>query len=66
MKVEVDEHACQGHTLCAMVAPDLFTLRDEDGHSEANNGGEVPRGLEQAANSAISSCPERAIRMIED
>lgn len=48
-----------------MVAPDLFTLRDEDGHSEANDGGRIASGQEQAANSAISSCPERAIQMIE-
>ena len=24
---------CQGHTLCNMAAPDVFQLRDEDGHA---------------------------------
>ena len=29
----VDPELCQGHTLCNMVAPDIFHLREEDGHS---------------------------------
>ena len=45
MKVHVDPERCQGHTLCAMIAPDLFTLDDVDGHSSAISG-EVPAGLE--------------------
>lgn len=65
MKIQVDEAVCQGHTLCAMVAPDLFGLRDEDGHGYVLNDGEVPPNLEGAANSAINSCPERAISWAE-
>ena len=33
MKVHVDPERCQGHTLCAMIAPDMFELDDVDGHS---------------------------------
>ncbi len=33
MKVFVDPARCQGHTLCAMIAPDSFVLSDIDGTS---------------------------------
>ena len=33
MNVQVDPDRCQGHTLCNMAAPDVFHLRDEDGHA---------------------------------
>jgi ferredoxin len=60
MKVWVDPEKCQGHTLCAITAPQLFTLNDLDGHSTAIHG-EVPAGLEQLAREAAGTCPEQAI-----
>lgn len=35
MKVHVDPQRCQGHTLCAMSAPDMFALSGLDGTSSA-------------------------------
>ncbi|WP_024796518.1 ferredoxin [Tomitella biformata] len=61
MKVHVDQSLCQGHTICSMVAPGVFELRDEDGHAFAMNGGDVPAELEASAREALGSCPERAI-----
>jgi ferredoxin len=60
MKVRVDPELCQGHTLCAMNAPNVFALRDEDGHAHAI-AEEVPEGEEEAAREAVRSCPEQAI-----
>ncbi|MCD0452945.1 ferredoxin [Actinocorallia sp. API 0066] len=60
MKVRVDPQLCQGHTLCAMNAPDLFALRDEDGHAYAL-GEDVPADLEPQAKEAARSCPEQAV-----
>ncbi|GAA5056899.1 ferredoxin [Thermocatellispora tengchongensis] len=60
MKVRVDGGLCQGHTLCAMAAPDIFALRDEDGHAYAVNE-EVPAGKEDLAREAARSCPEQAV-----
>ncbi len=37
MKVYVDSERCQGHTLCAMIAPDSFELNDIDGTSSPVN-----------------------------
>jgi ferredoxin len=60
MKIRVDPEKCQGHTLCAMRAPDLFELDDIDGHSSAVTE-EVPADQETDAREAARSCPEQAI-----
>jgi ferredoxin len=60
MKVEVDSQRCQGHTLCAMAAPDLFELSEIDGHATAVEG-DVPAGLGETAREASRTCPEQAI-----
>jgi ferredoxin len=60
MRIRVDLNRCEGHTLCAMAAPTLIRLRDQDGRAEA-----VDRDLDEAeillAQRAASSCPEQAI-----
>jgi ferredoxin len=60
MKVRVDPAVCQGHTLCAMKAADLFVLSDEDGHATTVSD-EVPPGQEELVREAARSCPEQAI-----
>ena len=60
MRVRVDANKCQGHTLCNRVAPELFRLRDEDGHAEVVTA-EVPKDLEEKARKAMRGCPEQAI-----
>ncbi|MEO3787351.1 ferredoxin [Actinocorallia sp. B10E7] len=60
MKVKVDRTLCQGHTLCAMKAPEVFELDDVDGHSSPI-GPDVPAGQEAQVMNAVRSCPERAI-----
>ena len=60
MKVLVDQEKCQGHTLCAMIAPESFELDDVDGHSSAVNE-IVPEDQQDAVREAAQSCPEQAI-----
>ncbi|NUP34814.1 MAG: ferredoxin [Streptomycetaceae bacterium] len=60
MKVRVDAERCQGHTLCAMIAPDVFELSDIDGHSSAV-AEDVPAEHEEKVREAVNSCPEGAI-----
>jgi ferredoxin len=33
MQVHIDPDVCQGHTLCALAAPGIFLLREDDGHA---------------------------------
>ena len=65
MRVRVDAARCQGHTQCNFTAPELFALRDQDGHSIALVD-VVPAELEDLARLAAESCPEQAIEIIED
>jgi ferredoxin len=63
MKIRVDPTVCQGHALCAGVAPDLFTL-DDEGYSNLDET-EVPAGLEELGRRGMQICPERAISILE-
>ena len=63
MKVRVDPDRCQGHTLCAMAAPDVFELSEIDGHATAIDT-EIPENLEENVREAVRSCPEQAITIL--
>lgn len=65
MKVWVDSERCQGHTLCAMIAPDSFELSDIDGSSSAVNE-VVPTDQEEQVREAAHSCPEQAIMITDE
>jgi ferredoxin len=65
VRVRVDASRCQGHTLCAMIAPESFELDDLDGHAHAIVE-VVPNQQRDAVLEAVNSCPEQAITaMIE-
>ncbi|ROZ49000.1 ferredoxin [Rhodococcus sp. WS3] len=64
MRVEVDADRCQGHTLCALAAPNVFELDDIDGHSSVPDQSVVSEFASEVR-TAVATCPERAIR-IED
>ncbi|WP_246567492.1 ferredoxin [Streptomyces flaveus] len=63
VKVRVDPERCQGHTLCAMRAPEVFELSDIDGHSSPV-AEEVPEEQQDRVIDAVRSCPERAISVV--
>jgi len=65
VKVRVDQDRCQGHTLCAMIAPEMFQLSDIDGSSSAVTE-VVPADQEHLVREAAQSCPEQAILIEED
>lgn len=64
MRVTVNADLCQGHTLCNMVAPEIFRLRDEDGHAYVVVE-QLTADQEPLARKAELGCPERAIT-VED
>jgi ferredoxin len=63
-RVVVDPEVCQGHTLCNMAAPEIFHLRDEDGHAYVVVEELTPEQLPLARKAELG-CPERAIT-VED
>lgn len=64
MRVIVDPDLCQGHTLCNMAAPDIFQLRDDDGHAYVVVD-ELTDDQLALARKAEIGCPERAITVVE-
>ena len=60
----VDSELCQGHTLCNMAAPDIFQLREEDGHAYVVVD-ELTAEQVGLARRAELGCPERAITVEE-
>ena len=61
----VNSDLCQGHTLCNFAAPDVFHLRDEDGHAFVAVEGELTPDQLEHARQAELGCPERAISIEE-
>lgn len=71
MKVWIDQDLCTGDGLCAEICPRVFTMAD-DGLAYVQQDGvvrpagpaglaEVPEGLEDAVEEAISECPGECI-----
>jgi ferredoxin len=66
MKVSVSPDLCCGAQRCAIVAPEVYQLRD--GFNvlvDAAEPWEVPPGLEAQAVRGARACPECAIKVIE-
>ncbi|MER5550446.1 ferredoxin [Streptomyces sp. NPDC002793] len=64
MHIEFDEPKCVAAGQCAMVAPDIFDQRDEDGVAivlEADPGPEHHDEVREAA----AVCPAAALRLVE-
>jgi ferredoxin len=64
VRVHVDSTRCQGHTLCAMIAPETFELDDVDGHATVI-AQEVAAAQRQAVAEAARSCPEQAVTVAD-
>lgn len=60
-----DPVRCQGHTLCAMIAPTAFELDDVDGHASVVVE-HVAAQDEAQLHEAAHSCPEQAIQLIDE
>ncbi len=64
MYIEFDEPKCVAAGQCAMVAPDIFDQRDDDGVAivlDANPGPEHHDEVREAA----AVCPAAALRLVE-
>lgn len=67
LKVLVDEALCNANGQCYALAPELFQADDEGYCAQAREGLiEVPAELEDKARAAEGSCPEAAIRVVDE
>jgi ferredoxin len=62
MRVRVREEKCQGHAMCAIACPDVFSADEDTGHAHVLSE-VVPAALENEALVARDSCPEEAIEI---
>ncbi|GAB2764185.1 ferredoxin [Salinifilum aidingensis] len=65
MEVTVDQDECCSAGTCAMLAPEVFDQRDEDGAVVLLNS-EPPAELQGSAREAATTCPAGAIELGED
>jgi ferredoxin len=65
MKVRVDESKCIGAGQCAMVAPEVFDQREEDGVVILLQP-DAPEQLQAAVREAAKLCPSRAITLVDE
>ena len=64
MIARIDAGKCRGHGQCALIAPEVFELGDDDrGHVIVDL---VPSECADAVQDAVLMCPEGAIEVSED
>ena len=67
MKIRVSADLCCGAQRCAIVAPEVYSLKD--GYNALVGAAEdyvVPENLRDKAIRGANACPERAIKLIEE
>ena len=62
MRIEVDLDICQGHGMCELEAPDVFSVQKDhveilDPHPDESQRAEVE--------AAVQYCPTQALRIVE-
>ena len=61
MRVDADRERCEGHGLCADVAPEVFELDDDAVVVVLHE--QVPPALERKAEAGARVCPVAALRV---
>jgi ferredoxin len=62
VRARIDPALCTGHGRCYTLTPEVFE-DDGDGFGHVKYGGELPKGLEGAAQIGKDNCPEQAISL---
>jgi ferredoxin len=64
MRIIVDRTACDSQAVCTELAPDIFTIDDDDIMQVLN---EYPdEEARQRVTAAVNSCPKAAISIVEE
>ncbi len=66
MRIDVIMERCEGHGICAEVAPRVYSLDDEGYVAFAHEGREVPDADRVTAASGARACPVAALLVRED
>jgi ferredoxin len=64
MRIEVDLDLCQGHAMCEMEAPDVFSVPRKGKVSVTDPA--PPESSRAAVRAAVAYCPTQALRLVDD
>lgn len=64
MRIVVDADLCQGHAMCEVEAPDVFTV-PKNGTVELLNEN-PPESLRADVERAVRYCPTQALSIVDD
>lgn len=64
MHIQINLAACEGHGLCAQVAPGLYEV-DDEGYVQLRMS-KIPLELEAAAAAGARVCPVAALTVVSD
>jgi ferredoxin len=64
VKIKLDRTVCDGFGICALHAPETFSL-DEWGYASLVGAGNVEPGHEDGVHRALLDCPVHAITVLE-
>lgn len=60
-RVHIDPQLCEGHALCAEVAPEVFDVGPDDQATAVQSPDE---SLREQVEGAVAACPRQAISVI--
>lgn len=64
MRIRVDDEICEGNAICQKVAPEVFTVGDDDrAHLLIERPGEA---LRDKVEQAVRRCPRQALAIVPD
>ncbi|MEU4475948.1 ferredoxin [Micromonospora sp. NPDC023888] len=63
MRVRVDADLCQGHGMCAALAPEVYRVNEESGFNQMGEF-EAPDDAHVAVERGAAACPEQAIALL--
>ena len=66
MKLMIDSKVCTGHGRCYQLAPDLIGCDDEGYGTPSGEPIAYPADQRELAEEIVGSCPEQAIRLVDD
>jgi ferredoxin len=64
MRIEVDLDLCQGHAMCELEAPDIFSVPRKGKVSLLEP--HPPESARAEVDAAVRYCPTQALRLVDD
>jgi ferredoxin len=64
MRIEVDLDLCQGHAMCELEAPGVFSVPRKSKVTVAEPS--PPESQRSAVAAAVRYCPTQALRLLDD